>query len=393
MEELIQLSSSNIANSSYNNRSYVDGIITQDSKNKLILEEEQITFINYTRNYSVCFVDIVESTKTTCKIIESDKIRQYYSVFLNTMASIIKRNNGRTIKNSGDSLLYYFPRTIDANNEGAFEDVIKCGLTMIKENEKLNEYYNSNFLPSINYRISANYGRVELAVSFNSNNVDLFGSSVNECSKINQIANPNQMIIHGDLYKVLSKMTFYDQYIFRDMSKDPNEKNHEQSVVYSVDKVVDQDIDNSKIANIKQAQHKLSSTGIKIQEEEKSSYNILLIDDDKDILFTFRAIFENQGYKVDSFSNPLEALNHFACVDPYYYDLIIMDIRMPELNGIKLYSKIKILNPDVKIFFLSALNALDEVLSIFPEIKYSEIIRKPVEPATLLSKVETIVRA
>jgi DNA-binding response OmpR family regulator len=65
---------------------------------------------------------------------------------------------------------------------------------------------------------------------------------------------------------------------------------------------------------------------------------------------------------------------------------------MPELNGIKLYSQLKILNPDVRVIFLSALNALEEVLSIFPEIKYSEIIRKPIEPEKLLSNIRSILR-
>jgi DNA-binding NarL/FixJ family response regulator len=81
---------------------------------------------------------------------------------------------------------------------------------------------------------------------------------------------------------------------------------------------------------------------------------------------------------------------HFSDKNPYFYHLVIMDIRMPELNGINLYSQLKVLNPDVKVLFLSALNALDEVLSIFPEIKYSEIIRKPIEPDALLSIIKSI---
>ncbi len=63
---------------------------------------------------------------------------------------------------------------------------------------------------------------------------------------------------------------------------------------------------------------------------------------------------------------------------------------MPELNGIKLYSQLKVLNPDVKVLFLSALNALDEVLCIFPKIKHSEIIRKPIEPDALLCIIRSI---
>ena len=46
------------------------------------------------------------------------------------------------------------------------------------------------------------------------------------------------------------------------------------------------------------------------------------------------------------------------------YDLIIMDIRMPGINGIKLYSKFKVMNPNVKILFVSALDAVNEIVEL-----------------------------
>ena len=79
-------------------------------------------------------------------------------------------------------------------------------------------------------------------------------------------------------------------------------------------------------------------------------------------------------------------------MDPYHYDLVIMDIRMPGLNGIQLYSKFKVMNPDLKVFILSALDAIDELLSIFPEIKSNDILRKPIEPHDLLAKVKIVSR-
>jgi two-component system, OmpR family, response regulator ChvI len=69
-----------------------------------------------------------------------------------------------------------------------------------------------------------------------------------------------------------------------------------------------------------------------------------------------------------------------------------MDIRMPGINGIQLYSKLKVMNPDVKVLFLSALDAVEELLSIFSDIKSSEIIRKPIEPQELLAKVSRILK-
>jgi two-component system, OmpR family, response regulator ChvI len=65
---------------------------------------------------------------------------------------------------------------------------------------------------------------------------------------------------------------------------------------------------------------------------------------------------------------------------------------MPGMNGIQLYSKLKVMNPDIKVLFLSALDAVEELLSIFPDIKINEIIRKPIEPRNLISKASAIIK-
>ena len=259
-----------------------DNILSSTS-NKVNYNEEQITFINFSHNYCVCFIDVVDSTKITAEINESSKIQEFYSVFLNTMASIIKNHKGRAIKNVGDGLLYYFPRTFNLKNEFAFQNALDCGLSMIAENENLNRYYHHNGLSSIRYRISANYGRVELAVSLNSNNIDLFGSPVNECSKINHLAHPNQMIIHSNLHEILKKTRFYNKYLFTNMS------NHQfygdtNYVIYSVDRR-----EGKKLNRFIEKQ-------FEEQPRANMSFNILIIDDDKDILFTFKAIIRSEGY-------------------------------------------------------------------------------------------------
>ncbi len=360
--------------------------------------DEQITFINYTHQYCVCIIDIVDSTKITQELASSEKIRGYYSIFLNSMASIIKHHNGKVIKNAGDCLIYYFPKTVDSatNNEPAFEDVLDCGLEMIQANPILNADLSKKDLPGINYRISGNYGKVELATSSNSNNVDLFGPTVNICSKINHLALSNEMVISKDLYNVITRTSYFKDYYFKEIIESESNNNeyftylsHNHHPVYSVHRINSPsqqiEIDNKKRLKYKeQNQNK--------QNQANSSFNILLIDDDKDILFTFTTIIEGEGYNATSISDPYKALNHFSQMDPYHYDLTVMDIRMPGINGIQLYSKIKVMNPDIKVLFLSALDAVDELLSIFPEIKSSEIIRKPIEPADLLSKVNSILR-
>ena len=348
---------------------------------------EQVIFVNCAHNYCVCFVNIVDSTKNTCDINGSDKIQEYYSIFLNTMSSIIKRYHGKVIKNSGDGLLYYFPKTVDSKNELAFQDVLDCGFAMIGAKKSINLNFSQKELSSICYRISPNYGKVELAVSANSLNVDLFGTPANICSKINHLASANEMIICNDLFKVLETTSFYQEYSFKALEKNTNEDIVSNYVAYSVNPIGDSN-------RRKEIEDKRNRIFIESQKDHRnmntSSFNILLIDDDEDILFVFNSIISSEGYNVTSFSSSSNALVHFSEKNPYFYHLVIMDIRMPELNGIKLYSQLKVLNPDIKVLFLSALNALDEVLCIFPEIKHSEIIRKPIEPDALLCIIRSI---
>jgi len=374
------------------------------------INEEQITFINYTHRYCVCVIDIVDSTKNTSKIDGSEKIREFYSIFLNTMASIIKTHNGKVIKNAGDCLIYYFPKTVDGSNESAFKDVVDCGVAMIDANSIINSRLNKNGLPSISYRISGNYGTMELAISLNSNGVDLFGPTLNICSKINHLAPPNGMVIYKDLYDILNENLENEGYLFKEIQWDNDDDYSRYSnLVYSVQYIenpteMENGGSDSKTQKhntqhqqlLQQHQKKLRQPQQRQQKNElnqtNSSYNILLIDDDADILFTFTAVIEREGYHLKSFNNPYEALSHFSQTDPYYYDLVIMDIRMPGMNGIQLYSKLKVMNPDIKVLFLSALDAVEELLSIFPDIKINEIVRKPIEPRNLISKASAILK-
>jgi two-component system, OmpR family, response regulator ChvI len=75
----------------------------------------------------------------------------------------------------------------------------------------------------------------------------------------------------------------------------------------------------------------------------------------------------------------MEALAHFAKVNPSYYNLVILDIRMPGLNGLQLYYRLRAINRNIKILFISALDAIPELISILPDVKTTDdIIKKPV---------------
>ena len=69
---------------------------------------------------------------------------------------------------------------------------------------------------------------------------------------------------------------------------------------------------------------------------------------------------------------------------------MILDIRMPNLNGLQLYHRLKTINKDIKILFLSALEVSEEITSVFPELKYGDIIRKPISKENFVEKISTL---
>jgi two-component system, OmpR family, response regulator ChvI len=103
--------------------------------------------------------------------------------------------------------------------------------------------------------------------------------------------------------------------------------------------------------------------------------NIMLVNDEQDVLYNFKITLSEEG-NVISFSKSKEAV-HQHLIDSNnsssYCDLAIIDIRMPELNGIQLYQILKIINKNIKVLFISALEAAGEILSMFPEIDSSDI--------------------
>jgi class 3 adenylate cyclase len=197
---------------------------------------EEISFTGSSQNCCISFIDIVDSTRiTTTEINDAEKIRKYYSIFINTMAAIIRDFNATIIKNTGDSLLYYFPKTSNsADDISAFKEVFECGLTMIEASPIINTKVEEQGLSSLNYRISADYGRVETARSMTSTNDDLFGPTVSLCAKINSMAAINGMVIGGDLYQ-MTRSSFDNDYYFSKIGRyQINEIKFQQYPVYSV---------------------------------------------------------------------------------------------------------------------------------------------------------------
>ena len=115
---------------------------------------------------------------------------------------------------------------------------------------------------------------------------------------------------------------------------------------------------------------------------------LLIVDDEPDITLTLRTILEESGFEVVSFNHPLLALRSFK---PCYYELAILDIRMPKMNGFELYRQIKRKDNQVKVCFLTAISEFIEYeqykKETYPKMGERYFIAKPLSNDELIRRV------
>ena len=118
---------------------------------------------------------------------------------------------------------------------------------------------------------------------------------------------------------------------------------------------------------------------------------ILLVDDESDVTTVLTFALEDYGFEVESYNNPLVALSNFK---PNYYDLAILDIKMPEINGFELLHEIRKEDESLRICFLTALTELRDHMSdineLSPAFVKDGIIRKPISNKDLLNDINRI---
>jgi CheY-like chemotaxis protein/predicted transcriptional regulator len=125
----------------------------------------------------------------------------------------------------------------------------------------------------------------------------------------------------------------------------------------------------------------------KLHESSNQNPSIMIVDDEPDVLLTYESFLSNAGFNVSTFEEPYKALADFTS-NARLYDLIILDIRMENLNGVQLYQCMKAVNPTSKILFASALDAAKELTSILPDMQSQDIIKKPVDRENFIKTVK-----
>jgi DNA-binding response OmpR family regulator len=120
-------------------------------------------------------------------------------------------------------------------------------------------------------------------------------------------------------------------------------------------------------------------------EPMRRGNKILLVDNEADVTITFKAILQDAGFIVNTYEDPLIALSNFI---PRFYDLVILDIGMPKMNGIELSRQLLELDSNVKICFITAGEANIEVLrELYPSRDIGCFIKKPVTIDQLVKRV------
>jgi two-component system response regulator ChvI len=125
-------------------------------------------------------------------------------------------------------------------------------------------------------------------------------------------------------------------------------------------------------------------------DDNKNKKKILLVDDEPDIIYSIRRVLEINRFMVDSYTDPTLALSNFK---PGLYDLLLLDIKMPEISGLDLHQKKNEIHSNVKICFLTASELFYEEyrkLDAYPTLDKAYFIQKPFRSEDLIHKINEI---
>ena len=337
--------------------------------------------------FCVFYIDMESSTYNTAHLCPRD-YAVYYTVFYDTLSNIAAKFGGRVIKHVGDAVIIYFPATSDPTDREAFKSSLDCAMAMLGTRCTINKAFHEENLPPLSYRISADYGRMEPVETETSPVPDWIGPSMNMVTKMNHMARPNTMVVGGDLHQMLSRFSFQEYH--QELIGELNIGIRQKYPVYSVTSrrgngvISSTTIDNAAPPVVLLARDGRSGAANSVT----ALPNVVIVDDEHDILLTYKQYLVGQPLNVEVFADPVHLLGRLALVGPSYYDLAIIDVRMPKISGFQVYQILTALKPGIRALFVSALDCADELLVALRAIdKEEDFIRKPVTRENLVCAV------
>jgi DNA-binding response OmpR family regulator len=129
----------------------------------------------------------------------------------------------------------------------------------------------------------------------------------------------------------------------------------------------------------------------KIENNTSNTKKVMVVDDETDVLSVVGIVLKENGFEVDTFEDPIVALKSYRAG---VYDLLILDIKMPEMDGFELYDQIKKIDDNAKICFLTA---SEMYYGNSRKEKYSSLdkdlfIQKPIANEDLVEEINKILR-
>ena len=114
---------------------------------------------------------------------------------------------------------------------------------------------------------------------------------------------------------------------------------------------------------------------------------ILIVDDESDIILSLQKGLTRKGFEVNVYAKPQKALDDFK---PNVYDLSLVDVKMPDMDGFELYRQMKKKDSNAKICFMTAFDMhYNEFKKMFPAIDVRCFIRKPISLNDLILHIKS----
>ncbi len=176
---------------------------------EMATSDYMVAFSGQSQKFCVGMVDMSRSIMITTSLHRT-KVMKYYEIFLNTMSRVLSKYDANVMKNAGDSLYYYFPRTVRADKQYAFMSCVECGIELIETRDEINMRLQKIDLPPVNYRVSADYGQVVLMKSNKSLSIDMIGAPISIAKKIIQKSPDNEFVIGSELQKIVKVFNDYN---------------------------------------------------------------------------------------------------------------------------------------------------------------------------------------
>ena len=121
-----------------------------------------------------------------------------------------------------------------------------------------------------------------------------------------------------------------------------------------------------------------------------SMTKVLIVEDEPDVLHTLERGLARNGFDVEAFSDPLQALAKFK---PNTYDILLFDIRMPKMSGFELYRETRKSGDKSMVFFITAFEVYyEEFKKIFPDLEVKHFIKKPIPIKHLVATINNTIK-